>query len=515
MRVPHILWIISMTKSMYEIIKYQNGEAFAKAIRSFDSGIFEIPNLPRIVRYAGREAYPILPYLASLKPKAIEKYDFKKAEDVFKLAQQAGYKLIYADSLEKQNSIRHLFLPQEELCTFRDSRRFERYHIFHLVKEGAKTLNRGDFYGKETREDEYATSVLSIQVAKEGGFIKICNRYNHTVQNPDNTFYSNPEKIIKGLTLAIEKFIGYSIGNAEVAIEDGFLNLNGCLYRYHLEEDDVYYGEDFYIKKQELFLINKDYQTLVDCFLIDFRKNKITPIQGAGCTNFFQLTNQNIFPLLEEEIKDGKLTKRKEGDLTVVCLDNRPILKARAGALVYIHLTKPTRSTESIFSSHEWIEEIYFDNLTAVGKTFFDHAFTCCPNLKVLHLPKLECLENNSVVHLPMLQKLDLSSVQEVCYGCLNYLGRISQIELPKCEMLNVFTLSNNMMLRKVSLPKVKKLPENILFANPLLKEIEAPLVNQEELTELKLKVLDKKLGRKITSNRTLNVSKTYSHLYE
>ena len=52
-------------KSVYDIIKKQNGEAFARAIRNFDSGIFEVNNLPEIVKYAGRNALPLLNYLES------------------------------------------------------------------------------------------------------------------------------------------------------------------------------------------------------------------------------------------------------------------------------------------------------------------------------------------------------------------------------------------------------------------------------------------------------------------
>ncbi|MBQ8250631.1 MAG: hypothetical protein IJY92_01810 [Alphaproteobacteria bacterium] len=41
---------MSKFKSVYDIIKRQNGEAFAKAIRRFDSGIFDIPNLPLFIK---------------------------------------------------------------------------------------------------------------------------------------------------------------------------------------------------------------------------------------------------------------------------------------------------------------------------------------------------------------------------------------------------------------------------------------------------------------------------------
>ena len=51
---------------MFKKIKKQNGERFAKAIRAYDNGIFDIENLDKIVKYAGREAEPIMDYLISL-----------------------------------------------------------------------------------------------------------------------------------------------------------------------------------------------------------------------------------------------------------------------------------------------------------------------------------------------------------------------------------------------------------------------------------------------------------------
>ena len=47
-------------KSVFERIKKQNGERFAKAIRAYDNGIFDIPDIVDIVKYAGREAEPIM-----------------------------------------------------------------------------------------------------------------------------------------------------------------------------------------------------------------------------------------------------------------------------------------------------------------------------------------------------------------------------------------------------------------------------------------------------------------------
>ena len=118
---------------MFDIIKKQNGEKFAKAIRSYDSGIFDIPNLDHIVRYAGREAEPIMNYLVSLKDIQIKSQETHK--DPIELLRQAGYDAYYADTLQKQNAIRKYFKKGEELCTFGDAHRFEKYHIINAVKK--------------------------------------------------------------------------------------------------------------------------------------------------------------------------------------------------------------------------------------------------------------------------------------------------------------------------------------------------------------------------------------------
>ena len=102
-----------MTKSVFEIIKRQNGEAFAKSIRAFDSGLFDMPNFANIVRFAGKNAEPILYFLEGLKMTKTG------APGVFldplKLLDLAGYNAFYVDSLEKQNSIRKYFNCDENL----------------------------------------------------------------------------------------------------------------------------------------------------------------------------------------------------------------------------------------------------------------------------------------------------------------------------------------------------------------------------------------------------------------
>jgi hypothetical protein len=81
-------------KSVYDTIKRQNGEAFARAIRDFDNGIFEIPSLVEMLKFAGYEAGPIKEYLSALKWQYFERKPSQKPENPFNLLKKAGFKRV-------------------------------------------------------------------------------------------------------------------------------------------------------------------------------------------------------------------------------------------------------------------------------------------------------------------------------------------------------------------------------------------------------------------------------------
>ncbi len=134
-------------KSIYEQIKKQNGESFAKAIRNYNDGIFEVSGIMDIVKYAGRDANPILLFLNSLRK--IETDESPTTLDPFELLDKAGYNAYYADTLKKQNAIKKYFQSYEVLCTFNDNTRYKRYYIVNAVKKNVKDIKRKDFKGKE------------------------------------------------------------------------------------------------------------------------------------------------------------------------------------------------------------------------------------------------------------------------------------------------------------------------------------------------------------------------------
>jgi len=55
-----------MSDKIYKKIKKQNGETFARTLRDHHNGLLEIEGIINIVKHAGRNAAPLLPYLMSL-----------------------------------------------------------------------------------------------------------------------------------------------------------------------------------------------------------------------------------------------------------------------------------------------------------------------------------------------------------------------------------------------------------------------------------------------------------------
>lgn len=305
-----------MAKSMYEIIKKQNGEHFAKAIRNYDNGIFDIPNIDKIVKYAGRDAEPIMQYLISLKDVKIEEQAVH--QDPIRLLDKAGYDAYIADTLEKQNAIQKYYATGERLCTFRDPDRFKNYYIINAVRKDVDKIKRQDFK-KPQREDKYGTSVLSIQVLKTGGFISIKNRYNHTVENPDNTFNSNPDNIIIGLSDAIRHHFNVDFSASKVRLPNGYYLIQNKIIKSNSEFENIIFGADFYVKDGHIIELDKNSQLMLgNGFVYDAKSKKILDYVSLA-TNVSRLMVDADF-LKNKKVKiiknpDGSRSLLADGDI--------------------------------------------------------------------------------------------------------------------------------------------------------------------------------------------------------
>ncbi len=310
-----------MKPDMYKVIKKQNGEAFAKAIRDYHSGIFDIPDIDKIVKYAGREAEPIMGYLISLKDVKPKKQ--KNIKNPFDLLNKAGYDAYYADTVERQNAISPYFAKSEELCTFRDPTRHERYHIINCVKKNVDEIKRENFKTPE-REDEYGTSVISIQILRYGGFISIKNRYNHAVVCPDNTFDSNPDNIIEGLSQSLKSYFDVDFSTLKINMPDYYAVINNKVIKYNHERNNIYTGEDFYTKDGKIHKLSND-QIMLDYFVLNWKTKEIMNLSES---------EDGFHKALAQEIKGKKLRvlSPKKGYKQLFA-DNKQILQTKNGVV--------------------------------------------------------------------------------------------------------------------------------------------------------------------------------------
>ncbi|HNY25478.1 MAG TPA: hypothetical protein PKJ33_02955 [Alphaproteobacteria bacterium] len=339
-----------MIKSVFDLIKKQNGETFAKAIRNYDNGIFDIPDIVEIVKYAGRDAEPILKYLGSLKKIEI-KDSSPETEKPFELLQRAGYHAEYADNLKKQNSIKKYFKSNEELCTFRDDSRYQRYYILNAVRYDVDNIIRENFT-QPRREDDYGTSVISIQVLKTGGFISIKNRYNHSVDNPDNTFGSNPDNIIDGLSASIRQYFNVDFSSSETFLPGGYTFINNKIIQFNTEVNNIYFGNDFFVQDGIVHEIDNDSEIMLDNFVFNLKNQWLVDIAD---------TNDDFIPAFEENIKDKKIKIIKNNaDEKIILADEQEIVKVYNGRIITVSFpnTKVFKGQNQFLRNSNFVQKI-------------------------------------------------------------------------------------------------------------------------------------------------------------
>ena len=360
-------------KSVFDRLKKQNGELFAKTVRNGDSGILDMPNILEIVKFAGKDALPLIPFLRMLKEVVPDVHGVY--QDPITLLKKAGYNAFVADTEEKKNSIKHYYALGEAICTFKDAERHQKYYIIHAVKEGAEKLNRRDFKNPE-REDEYGTSVISIQILKKGGFISIKNRYNHTVQACDNTFNSNPDNIILGLSESLKRYFKVDFSASNAILPDGYTFQRGKIYKYHKEKENIYFGDGFYLSDGKCYEIDKDSQLLTDVFLIDLKEKKIKDLTHS---------EGKSYQVLKEAIDGKKLQVKTIKDTKILFADGKEVLRSRGSKLVGLTLYNETLEKNSFFQVDD-LEVLNLPNLKNLeAETFF-----ACPCLKEVNMPLCE-----------------------------------------------------------------------------------------------------------------------------
>lgn len=517
------------SKTAFDLIKKQNGERFAKTIRAYDSGIFDVPNIVRIVRFAGREAEPIMNYLISLKNIKINECGVTKTP--FELLSDAGYDAYLADTLEKQNAIKKYFKGDEMLCTFMDENRYKNYYIINAVRKDVDQIKRQDF-PKPKRQDKYGTSVISIQVLKKGGFISIKNRYNHTVSCPDNTFESNPDNIIPGLAESIKKTFNVDFSSRQVILPAGFIIVDGQIVRYNFETNNCYFGANFYVNDGEIHEIDKDKEIMLENFIFNTKTRQLSTVLGA-CDAFADVFTR------ETENKKIQITKQKDGTHQIFA-DKTLLATVKDGEILSLYLPKTEKIGIFFLMHNQKLKHLDAPNLKEIGPYFLmeneDLETLTLPktekignafmqnnqNLLVLNAPQMviadsDFLVNNTALcelNVPNLrstgtfflnnnkglEELNLPHLQKVEDGFLSTNSRLKSVNLPQLTTVGNFFLYGNQMIEELTLPSLYLAGSSFLSQNTILKKLEAPklksvkngfLFSNKGLEELSLPVLE------------------------
>ena len=273
-----------------KIIKKKYGEEMMHFCRKNFATILETPNLLSKILlanfYPSRYLYRDL--LANnltteftnfiyqfIKPYEKKTVTIKSPQELLAIA---GYDLYECHTEEDIQKFKKYYDKEERICTFNGGR-LNTCYVFFAVKKNVDKINREDFLNPN-REDEYGTSVISIQFKKDKtNLLSIKNRYNETVANPDMTFSNNLDNIIPGLTESFAKYYGLKqeFMSSNLEIPSYVRASDGRYYKYNYLLEEVYYcPNNIIIDENKIKQYDKEKYLVFDYFLLDIPNKVIT-----------------------------------------------------------------------------------------------------------------------------------------------------------------------------------------------------------------------------------------------
>lgn len=434
------------------------------------------------------------------------------------MLQEVGYTLYECHTEEEIQSFKKYYYPGEELCTFRGGR-LNRCFVFFAVKNNALELERESFVNP-TRQDEYGTSVISIQFTRDDSHtLSIKNRYNHTVNNPDATFSNNLDNIIPGLTESFEKHYNLKQKNGSNSFEmlDYVLANDGKYYKYNQEINNIYYCpnniiiDNFKVKKYP-----KEQYVILDYFIIDL-KNKSIKLYDNTLYDSFIDSFSEISKIQIENIDTGKkiIVKPINGEDIIIEIDSSNQIVSLINSNVisignhFLDANIELRRLDLLnlqtignyfLSDNVELRELNLPNLQKVGDDFL----LSNRELRIVSLPNLQITGSYFLYWNRELREINFPKLQQIGSYFLNYNQKLREISFPNLEIVGDNFLSHNTELREINFPNLEIVGNYFLEGNTELKKLNLPnlqivrnnfLSNNKELQELNLPNL--KIGRR------------------
>lgn len=278
-------------------------------------------------------------------------------EEIIEAFNAAGYDKVIFDDEEAISECKKYYRQGEVICTYNSLQsRMREYHMLVAVKKNIDKIERSE---NPSRDDEYGTSILNIQIARNGSHMSIKNRYNHTVPQPDSTLNNNLDMIYIGLQSMVLGYYGFASLNNTKAHYKNIVNIGGVYLKYHTEKNNVYFGSfvldgvngvRFADTSQYYVIEGADRQRYYNYPLIlDFKNKKVID----ACQNKEKVNGR--IPLMSRAMREGILTsanKIEADTITAVFQDARKeLLQSNKNSLKYLHdvygydFTKPYKVT--------------------------------------------------------------------------------------------------------------------------------------------------------------------------
>ena len=396
------------------------------------------------------------------------------------LMAKAGYNLFECYSEEDIQSYKKYYAPGEELCTFNGGR-LKRCRVFFAVKKNVDDIRRENFKNP-TRQDEYGTSVISIQFEKDGtNTLSIKNRYNHTVNNPDATFSNNLDNIIPGLTDSFEKYKGiiqrYKNNSFEIS---NYVRANdGKFYKYNYEIDNVYYCPDnMIIDNFEVKKYDKSRYLIIDYFIIDMSKdNKSINLYDKSVNderesiNFARKIKRDSFCDAVKEIKKIDVENTTNGKKVTILGSNDEyleILVDNDGKIISLKMDNVYDVGNYFLYMNDSLQELCAPNLTSLGNRFLGNN----NSLRKIESPNLIKVGNSFLWKNVLLEEVNLPKLEVVGNCFLDANTSLQRIELPNLMKVGDKFLHENVSLRELYMPKLKVVGDEFLYNNTFRGEL-------------------------------------------
>lgn len=256
-------------------------------------------------------------------------------EEIIEDFKKVGYDTVIFDDEEKIAECKKYYAAGEVICTYNNlSGRMSQYHMLVAIKKNVDKIQRSK---TPQREDEYGTSILNIQIAKNGSHMSIKNRYNHTVSECDSTLNNNLDLLVPGLQAKVLGYYNIASLNKNKNYYKNIVNINGVYLKYVTEVENVYFGNFVLDSKNGVrfadngrYYVNTDRDNLC---VLDFHDKRVIKL----------LNERNQISkgtLLTRAMKENLLysgNKERINELNIV-FDNalKELLQCRRKALQFI-----------------------------------------------------------------------------------------------------------------------------------------------------------------------------------